>query len=281
MAWLICPHFSKALAEHWGSSNTFFIIIASWHEGIDNPNQTTRERLWGALFYNKSLTAAGTGVREAIQSQGHGANIVQKREPFSLALNVLSLSPLSLSILILYYRTIMWGTCSAWVCKVVCVCADSRFAPSQWETSLQKNTASHWLGANLESRFAPSQWETSLQSNAASHWLGANLGVHEGVLTYWQPVYVACHCLCCVLETWGPPNSESLSTPLHSLAATGGEALQVSKYYGARPNPTEQRHRTRRGLNKIADILQQTFLGAFCWMKSFIFCFKISLKFVT
>ena len=28
--------------------------------------------------------------------------------------------------------------------------ADSRFAPSQWETSLQSNTVSHWLDANLE-----------------------------------------------------------------------------------------------------------------------------------
>ena len=53
---------------------------------------------------------------------------------------------------------------------------DSRSAPSQWETSLQSNTVSHWLGANLaDSRSAPSQWETSLQSNAVSHWLGANL----------------------------------------------------------------------------------------------------------
>ena len=29
--------------------------------------------------------------------------------------------------------------------------ADSRFAPSHWETALLCNTASHWLGANLES----------------------------------------------------------------------------------------------------------------------------------
>ena len=28
---------------------------------------------------------------------------------------------------------------------------DSRLAPSQWETSLQSNTISHWLVANLES----------------------------------------------------------------------------------------------------------------------------------
>ena len=32
-----------------------------------------------------------------------------------------------------------------------CPRADSRFAPSQWETSLQSNAVSHWLGANLES----------------------------------------------------------------------------------------------------------------------------------
>ena len=32
---------------------------------------------------------------------------------------------------------------------------DSMFAPSQWETSLQSNTVSHWLGANLESAL---QW---------------------------------------------------------------------------------------------------------------------------
>ena len=29
--------------------------------------------------------------------------------------------------------------------------ADSRFAPNHWETSLQSNAVSHWLGANLES----------------------------------------------------------------------------------------------------------------------------------
>ena len=29
--------------------------------------------------------------------------------------------------------------------------ADSRFEPSQWETPLQSNAVSHWLGANLKS----------------------------------------------------------------------------------------------------------------------------------
>ena len=38
--------------------------------------------------------------------------------------------------------------------KVVCnrkYRADSRLAPRQWETLLQSNTTSHWLGTNLES----------------------------------------------------------------------------------------------------------------------------------
>ena len=38
------------------------------------------------------------------------------------------------------------GSYMAYECR-----ADSRFVPSQWETSLQSNTISHWLGANLES----------------------------------------------------------------------------------------------------------------------------------
>ena len=36
--------------------------------------------------------------------------------------------------------------------------ADSRFAPGQWETSLQSNAVSHWLGANLESALYKSYW---------------------------------------------------------------------------------------------------------------------------
>ena len=32
-----------------------------------------------------------------------------------------------------------------------CVRTDTRLAPSRWETSLQSNAVSHWLGANLES----------------------------------------------------------------------------------------------------------------------------------
>ena len=45
------------------------------------------------------------------------------------------------------------ATCdkSAQITLEVHVRVDSRFAPNQWETSLQSNAVSHWLGANLES----------------------------------------------------------------------------------------------------------------------------------
>ena len=39
--------------------------------------------------------------------------------------------------------------------RLYCSRADSRFAPCQWETSLQSNVVSHWLGATLESALLP------------------------------------------------------------------------------------------------------------------------------
>ena len=42
-----------------------------------------------------------------------------------------------------YNRTLTWNV---WYIR-----ADFRLAPSQWETLLQSNAVSHWLGANLES----------------------------------------------------------------------------------------------------------------------------------
>ena len=51
--------------------------------------------------------------------------------------------------------TVMWP-CRLWVKLMITkppqsINHDSRLAPSQWETSLQSNAVSHWLGANLES----------------------------------------------------------------------------------------------------------------------------------
>ena len=44
--------------------------------------------------------------------------------------------------------------------------ADFRLAPSQWETLLQSNAVSHWLGANLES----GTWQKGSKSVRQKHW---------------------------------------------------------------------------------------------------------------
>ena len=46
-----------------------------------------------------------------------------------------------------------WNVLLKITCLLQCR-ADSRFAPSQWETSLQSNAVSHWLGTNPESALA-------------------------------------------------------------------------------------------------------------------------------
>ena len=43
-----------------------------------------------------------------------------------------------------------------------------------WYRSSSYKHKTHYI-SRADSRFTPSQWETSLQSNAVSHWLGANL----------------------------------------------------------------------------------------------------------
>ena len=53
--------------------------------------------------------------------------------------------------------SLLWGmphcpfVCCRWFTVLYIFWADSRFAPSQWETALFCNDASHWLGTNLES----------------------------------------------------------------------------------------------------------------------------------
>ena len=44
-----------------------------------------------------------------------------------------------------------------------------------WRHPESSGSCHHGHNAPPHSRLAPSQWETSLQSNAVSHWLGANL----------------------------------------------------------------------------------------------------------
>ena len=49
-------------------------------------------------------------------------------------------------------KLVTWDAIAPIMTSLLCdFRADSRLGPSQWEMSLQSNTVSHWLGANLES----------------------------------------------------------------------------------------------------------------------------------
>ena len=50
------------------------------------------------------------------------------------------------------------------ICLTIWHRADSRFAPSQWETALLCNDVSHWRGASLESALMASQGHHDLKS---------------------------------------------------------------------------------------------------------------------
>ena len=56
-------------------------------------------------------------------------------------------------------------------------CSLGQILPSPWQHDTIPASPGHsWASINRDdSRLVPSQWETSLQSNAVSHWLGANL----------------------------------------------------------------------------------------------------------
>ena len=84
--------------------------------------------------------------------------------------------------------------------------ASSRLAPSQWETSLQSNTVSHWLGANQESALEIQQLPVPTRC-AFPHTNASYLGVPpsgmRGPLWHLKP-YNGLEFLCSMVNWWWP-----------------------------------------------------------------------------
>ena len=93
--------------------------------------------------------------------------------------------------------------------------ADSRFASSQWEMSLQSNSVSHWLGANLESALLYLEQFCCRNSINNSEWQKMQLK--------WKSIYVLTKSIYIesskiyikLLSWWIPTNSDQqdLSPP--------------------------------------------------------------------
>ena len=65
--------------------------------------------------------------------------------------------------------------------RLLCIRADHKFAPSQWETALQSNDVSHWLGANLESALCIIVSDSVPEYYLYSCWLTANWTVNNNI----------------------------------------------------------------------------------------------------
>ena len=62
--------------------------------------------------------------------------------------------------------------------------ADTRLPPSQWETSLQNNTVSHWLGANIKCTLK-SYDLPCICNDVQEHWYKAPIEEGDSLLMWW------------------------------------------------------------------------------------------------
>ena len=99
--------------------------------------------------------------------------------------------------LVLYMSHDAISTIAAYTANTIyCIRADSRFAPSQWETALQtwqSNAVSHWLGATLESAWvlSPLTVYAAMVLIASCSWMpcidGGRCGISDhGQMGYWS-----------------------------------------------------------------------------------------------
>ena len=98
-----------------------------------------------------------------------------------------------------------------------------------------------WYVSRADSRLAPSQWETSLQSNAVSHWLGANLESTPCILLnfiHWHILALHKVLLCiknhkgfhngvCMYDKWNFRSSTMMSGSLFRRVYVGAHAWSV------------------------------------------------------
>ena len=79
--------------------------------------------------------------------------------------------------------------------------AEFRLAPSQWETSLQSNAISHWLGANLESSLLMAYFKTAVIP-VCWQWSYCSLALRHLFYRWLSKVCLASGKRCCILTVF-------------------------------------------------------------------------------
>ena len=152
---------------------------------------------------------------------------------------------------------------------------------TNYSQKIPHSSPMRWMYIRVDSRFAPSQWETSLQSNVVSHWLGTNL---ESAL------YIVSICTTAIrLVTFshrGPANQKECSWVFVDMFLSPPYLMNV-EVYNEKPYPVSLMYNSRRclGINTLRprqngrhfpdDNFKCIFLNENVWRS-----IKISLKFV-
>ena len=114
------------------------------------------------------------------------------------------------------------------------------------------------LNHRVDSRFAPSQWEMSLQSNTVSHWLGTNLESALNHMIYQGKSHLH---LSCEMQFWEDTKPWHVLTRQAANVSGWKKHSQICFYMLA----------THWGWDKMAAIYQYTFLNAFSWLEMYTF----------
>ena len=136
---------SLALKAYWVYLLDFWHSYTKWEAGAFDKQLSTNPR----KIFNSCIIShfdIKICVQCIITYQGPGGYLKK-------AIELRNLRALKYSTLYEIVSFNVWVTYYVWnlISVLSWVRADSRFVPSQWETSIQSNAVSHWLGANLES----------------------------------------------------------------------------------------------------------------------------------
>ena len=160
-------------------------------------------------------------------------------------------------------------SCQYWSCQLISYMMEMRqhADPTVSYIRYHEDLPIHWKmwflsNIRVDSRFAPSQWETSLQSNAVSHWVGVNLessqqyckfnvSLIQELITFFEPPPPGPIRL--QLSQWNWEGNKYNFVVINVLT----DALVLSTYCWGR--------------DKMADISQMTISNGFSWIKLYEF----------
>ena len=154
--------------------------------------------------------------------------------------------------------------------------ADFRFAPSQWETSLQSNAVSHWIGSNLESTLimVPSD---RIAKNKKGIWVSI---FYPARLNGIKPGINTCRYSFLRDETTHSCPLTKANPPLKIVWRTTSDFFYVDVVISPCRNLNVVELISVKGFHIMGCFLWKIFNNDNTWVNVYLFLFQVSLIFV-